>query len=496
MNIEIRHAKIEDAHSIAEAERQIAQAPGFFCSSPSELTDENVAKTILSFLKDNTGVYFVAEYKDQLVGHAFLEPYVLKSLSHVADLNIAVHLGWQGKGIGRKLLEQIIEWAKNSPVIEKIELKVRASNTAAILLYKKMGFQEEGRLKNRVKVNGYYMDDILMSLDLKKDTSKNLLERAPILTTFAISPASKTELEAIEDAITSFNVTIASDLPRATLHRLDFSAKNQKGELLGCIQAKRVNWGILEIELLFVFEKYRHQGIASQLLQHVEHIARDHQCHIAHLDTFDFQAKDFYLRQGYSIFGTLENTPKGHCRYYMKKDLERNVSHEILIREVKASDIEVLTEAFCFPWTTKLQTVEKWSRYFSEHEQRKRTVYVLEKQGQIIGYASLLYLPEYSHFQIANIPEINDVWIQEDFRSRGFGKMLIQHLEEMARRQGYKQIGLGVGLYKDYGSAQALYYKLGYVPDGNGVTYKTVAVVPGQQFPMDDDLLLWLVKSL
>jgi len=33
------------------------------------------------------------------------------------------------------------------------------------------------------------------------------------------------------------------------------------------------------------------------------------------------EKKDFYLKQGYSIFGTLENAPKGHCRYYMKKEL-------------------------------------------------------------------------------------------------------------------------------------------------------------------------------
>lgn len=137
----------------------------------------------------------------------------------------------------------------------------------------------------------------------------------------AIAPASKSELETLDTAITDFNIKCAPELPRALLHRLDFAAKNQNGELLGGIQAKRVNWGILEIELLFVFEKYRHQGIASTLLHHVEQIARDHRCHLAHLDTFDFQAKDFYLKHGYSVFGTLQNAPKGHSRYYMKKEL-------------------------------------------------------------------------------------------------------------------------------------------------------------------------------
>jgi hypothetical protein len=38
-------------------------------------------------------------------------------------------------------------------------------------------------------------------------------------------------------------------------------------------------------------------------------------------DTFDFQAKDFYLKQGYEIFGVLKDCPSGHKRYYMKKIL-------------------------------------------------------------------------------------------------------------------------------------------------------------------------------
>ncbi len=74
--------------------------------------------------------------------------------------------------------------------------------------------------------------------------------------------------------------------------------------------------------------------------------------------------------------------------------------------------------------------------------------------------------------------------------------MLILHLENIARKEGYKQIGLGVGLYRDYGAAQTLYVRLGYVPDGEGITYKTAFTIPGEQYPIDDDLILWLKKSL
>lgn len=161
----IRNAKIEDANAILEGEREIAKEPGFFCSLPSELTRENIINTISNF-KNGSGIYYVAESDGKIVGHAFLESQHLQSLRHTGELNIAVYLGWQRKGIGAKLLSHIIEWAKQSKILLKIQLNVRATNTAAISLYKKMGFEEEGRVKNRVKVKDRYIDDIIMGLSL------------------------------------------------------------------------------------------------------------------------------------------------------------------------------------------------------------------------------------------------------------------------------------------------------------------------------------------
>jgi len=57
------------------------------------------------------------------------------------------------------------------------------------------------------------------------------------------------------------------------------------------------------------------------LLQHVEALAKGSGCYLSQLDTFDFQAQDFYLKHDYIVFGVLENAPKGHRRFYMKKDL-------------------------------------------------------------------------------------------------------------------------------------------------------------------------------
>lgn len=78
---------------------------------------------------------------------------------------------------------------------------------------------------------------------------------------------------------------------------------------------------VLSIGVLFVEEEYRHQGIGSLLLNKVEREAKTMGAKFAHLYTFDFQAKDFYLKHGYEIFGVLENCPTGHQCYYLKKNL-------------------------------------------------------------------------------------------------------------------------------------------------------------------------------
>ena len=125
-----------------------------------------------------------------------------------------------------------------------------------------------------------------------------------------------------------------------------------------------------------------------------------------------------------------------------------------------------------------------------------RTSWIVEQQSKIIGYGNLLLHSEYPTFRKNNIPEISDLWVFEGYRKQGVGSLLIGHLELVAQERKYTQVGLGVGLYRDYGSAQKLYFQLGYRPDGEGITYKYVPVIPGEKYPVDDDLILWLVKEL
>lgn len=80
-------------------------------------------------------------------------------------------------------------------------------------------------------------------------------------------------------------------------------------------------WQMVYISELYVEEYYRHQGLGSALLQKVEDTAKTSSALISYLDTFDWQAKHFYLKHGYEIFGQIDNCPAGHQRLFLKKTL-------------------------------------------------------------------------------------------------------------------------------------------------------------------------------
>ena len=163
--LSIRPARSEDAPLLAQAERTIAATPGLLASQPAELTDERFAHKIAALAAADNGCFLVAESAGELVGHGMLDPLPLAAVRHVVHLTLVAHPGWQGRGIGRALLASLIDWAKQAPAVEKIELHVRASNERAQALYRSMGFTEMGRWRRRIKVGpGQYLDDVAMEL--------------------------------------------------------------------------------------------------------------------------------------------------------------------------------------------------------------------------------------------------------------------------------------------------------------------------------------------
>lgn len=137
---------------------------------------------------------------------------------------------------------------------------------------------------------------------------------------YEISVSTDEECELISDEIMHFNARAVSFTQKETPIFKRYVIKNNN-EIIAGINAVIYHWGMLFIDEIFVRETYRHQKLGSYLISKVEQEAKELGATLSHLDTFDFQAKDFYLKQGYEIFGTLENCPPNHNRYYLKKSL-------------------------------------------------------------------------------------------------------------------------------------------------------------------------------
>jgi len=206
-----------------------------------------------------------------------------------------------------------------------------------------------------------------------------------------------------------------------------------------------------------------------------------------------FQALEFYQKMGFELDFTRPGYAHGTSFHYLSKKLISQAHCNI--RPLRQQDIEVLGDLY-FPWSTREETVTKWTRYLDEQQKGTRTACIIEQQDKIVGYGHLLLVSEYPPFKKNGIPEIHDVWIFEEERHKGFGSMLIRHLEQLAKKNECQKIGIGVGLYRDYGPAQKLYFQMGYCPNGEGISYQCNSVVPGEKYPADDDLILWLLKQL
>ena len=131
-----------------------------------------------------------------------------------------------------------------------------------------------------------------------------------------------------------------------------------------------------------------------------------------------------------------------------------------------------------------------------DQERRERVVAIAWNGAAPVGYGTLIWESPYENFRQNGIPEINNLGVAITARNRGVATALIRHFEQCAATAGRSAIGLGFGLYADYGPAQRLYFRLGYRPDGHGITYANRLVAPMETVRLDDDLVLWLTKSL
>ena len=167
---------------------------------------------------------------------------------------------------------------------------------------------------------------------------------------------------------------------------------------------------------------------------------------------------------------------------------------EITVRSLQYEDAKTIAEKeVAQGWIHA--SPEKYLQRLQDQQSGKAAALAAEYCGQVAGYISVYFQPEQGAFSHQGIPEIVDFGVLEKFRRRGIGSKLMDVAEKIAGEYS-DTVYLGVGLHSGYGSAQRMYVKRGYLPDGSGVWYKDIVCEPYSSCRNDDDLVLYLSKQL
>lgn len=167
----IRTAIPRDAAKILTLVRANLEEGEFVLSTPEDfrMTQEMEEAWLQANVDDPCKLVIIAEREGEILGMLNFANGARKRIAHQGELSMSVAKPVRDQGIGRALLSTLLDWAREQPAIEKVELQVFANNARAIALYTSLGFKEEGRLSGRIKMApDVYIDTIEMGQWVKE----------------------------------------------------------------------------------------------------------------------------------------------------------------------------------------------------------------------------------------------------------------------------------------------------------------------------------------
>jgi RimJ/RimL family protein N-acetyltransferase len=161
--VTIRRGTAADAESLVELAREVGAEPeGWLISTSEWRRPAHERRFLRSIRRSPDAAVFVAEAPAGIVGRLSVSRDPHPASRHVADLGLMVAKSHRRLGIGRALLEQAVEWARQSGIV-KLELHVFPHNRPALELYEGFGFEREGYRRLHYRRGGELVDTILMA---------------------------------------------------------------------------------------------------------------------------------------------------------------------------------------------------------------------------------------------------------------------------------------------------------------------------------------------
>lgn len=165
----IRQAEIDDAEKLLNCIKTYIPQSDYIPKLEQEivLTIEQEKDLIKYFLNNENSLLLIAEFENEIIGNIDLTGSRRKIMEHTAVIGMGMLKEWRNSGLGTILMTEIINWAKENPILEIIWLQVYTENELGLNLYRKMGFQENGIIHNFFKKDNLYFDNLTMIMDVK-----------------------------------------------------------------------------------------------------------------------------------------------------------------------------------------------------------------------------------------------------------------------------------------------------------------------------------------
>jgi GNAT superfamily N-acetyltransferase len=135
-------------------------------------------------------------------------------------------------------------------------------------------------------------------------------------------------------------------------------------------------------------------------------------------------------------------------------------------------------------------------KYLAGHAEPDGTSLIATAGSDAVGYVAIVWESSYAGFRSRGIPLVHQIAVGEPWRRRGVATLLMDAAEQFARDRGIATLGITVGLFDEYGPAQRMYGRRGYIPDGRGACHGQRPLSKGMRVSMDHDLIIWLTKDL
>lgn len=164
--ITLREATPKDAKDLLQVMKILDKETPYLLVNQQSLTLNNteMAEQIDFIYEQDNQLILLAYNHDELIGVATVMGELDQPLKHIGEIGISILKKYWGYGLGTIMLEEIIDWAKESGIINRLEIKVQKRNERAINLYQKIHFQTEGIIRRGfLSENNEYLDILLMS---------------------------------------------------------------------------------------------------------------------------------------------------------------------------------------------------------------------------------------------------------------------------------------------------------------------------------------------